>query len=243
MIPNSSTSEVIAGAGGAAAPVPAAPEQAAPEQAAPEPAAPEPAAPPVASSWEIAVTFNEISLSSFGGGLSAWSREMVVARKKWMNDPEFLSAMTICRILPGANQVNLAVFVGTKLNGIRGAGAALAGLIAMPTVLLMAIAALYAAFQHSHAVQHVLAGFAAAAVAMTLQMVWKTGRTTLTSIVPVLLFAVTFVLSGMLRWPLWGTLLITAPFGIAWAWRRAHKRITAHAATGTAAGAGAGAAP
>jgi chromate transporter len=200
MTPNSSTSEVIA-----------------------EPAAPKAAA----SSWEIAVTFNEISLSSFGGGLSAWSREMVV-------DPEFLSAMTICRILPGANQVNLAVFVGTKLNGVRGAAAALAGLIAMPTVLLMGIAALYAAFQHSHAVQHILAGFAAAAVAMTLQMVWKTGRTTLTSVVPVLLFALTFVLNGVLRWPLWWTLAITAPLGVGWAWRRAHKRAVSRA-TGEAA--------
>ena len=203
MTPNSSTSEVAA-----------------------SPAAPG----PVASTWEIAVTFNEISLSSFGGGLSAWSREMVVARKKWMDDPEFLSAMTICRILPGANQVNLAVFVGTKLNGIRGAGAALAGLIFMPTALLMGIAALYAAFQHSHAMQHVLAGFAAAAVAMTLQMVWKTGRTTLTSVMPILLFAVTFVLSVALRWPLWATLAVTAPLGIGWAWRRAHKRISKAAA-------------
>ncbi len=210
MTPNSSTSEVLA-----------------------EPVALE-APRPVASTWEIAVTFNEISLSSFGGGLSAWSREMVVARKKWMDDPEFLSAMTICRILPGANQVNLAVFVGTKLNGIRGAGAALAGLIFMPTVLLMGIAALYSAFQHSHAVQHVLDGFAAAAVAMTLQMVWKTGRTQLTSVIPIVLFALTFVLSGILRWPLWMTLAIAAPFGIAWAWRRAHKRIKTQAAAGGA---------
>jgi chromate transporter len=218
MTPNSSTSEVAAEPGAVETP------------AAPLPAA----ALPAASAWEIAVTFNEISLSSFGGGLSAWSREMVVARKRWMDDPEFLSAMTICRILPGANQVNLAVFVGTKLNGIRGAGAALAGLIFMPTVLLLAIAALYAVFQHSHAVQHVLAGFAAAAVAMTLQMVWKTGRTTLTSVAPILLFALTFVLNGVLRWPLWWTLAITAPLGIGWAWRRAHKRITARAAAGAA---------
>jgi chromate transporter len=220
MTPNSSTSEVLAEPGAAEVPSPAAPIPEAPA--------------PVASTWEIALTFNEISLSSFGGGLSAWSREMVVARKKWMDDPEFLSAMTICRILPGANQVNLAVFVGTKLNGLRGAGAALTGLIFMPTVLLMGIAALYAAFQRSHALQHVLAGFAAAAVAMTLQMVWKTGRTTLTSVVPIVLFAVTFVLSGVLRWPLWGTLLVAAPFGVTWAWRRAHKRITAKAAAGAA---------
>ncbi|GAB0119222.1 chromate transporter [Acidisoma sp. 7E03] len=211
MIPNSSTNEAAPGSAAAVSEIAEAP-------------------PVRASAWEIARTFNEISLSSFGGGLSAWSREMVVARKKWMDDAEFLSAMTVCRILPGANQVNLAVFVGTKLGGMRGAGAALAGLIAMPTLLLVAIAALYAAFQHSHAVQHVLAGFAAAAVAMTLQMVWKTGRSTLTSVVPILLFAVTFLLNGVLRWPLWWTLAATAPFGIAWAWRRAHKKAAATAA-------------
>jgi chromate transporter len=52
----------------------------------------------------------------------------------------------------------------------------------------------------------------------------------------VLLFALTFVLSGVLRWPLWLTLLVAAPFGVTWAWRRAHRRITATAAaTGGAA--------
>lgn len=188
---------------------------------------------PGVSAWEIAVTFNEIALSSFGGGLSAWSREMVVARKKWMDDAEFLSAMTICRILPGANQVNLAVFVGTKLNGMRGAIAALAGLIAMPTLLLVGIAALYAAFQHSKILEHVLDGFAAAAIAMTFQMVWKTGRSTLTSLAPILLFAITFFVNGILRWPLWWTLALAAPLGIAWAWRRAHHR---HATPPPAAG-------
>lgn len=189
-------------------------------------AAEEPMAPAV-SALEIALTFNEIALSSFGGGLSAWSREMVVARRKWLNDAEFLSAMTICRILPGANQVNLAVFVGTKLKGIRGAAAALAGLIAMPTLLLIGIAALYAAFQHSKILGHVLDGFAAAAIAMTFQMVWKTSRTTLTSLAPILLFALTFVLNGLLRWPLWWTLAIAAPLGIGWAWRRAQRRAAA----------------
>ena len=67
---------------------------------------------------EIALSFNHIALASFGGGLSAWSREVVVVQKQWMSEEEFLSAMTMCRIVPGANQVNLAVFVGTKLKGM-----------------------------------------------------------------------------------------------------------------------------
>ena len=41
-----------------------------------------------------------------------------------MAEEEFLSAITMCRILPGANQVNLAVFVGAKFRGVLGAIAA-----------------------------------------------------------------------------------------------------------------------
>jgi len=40
-------------------------------------------------------------LLGFGGGLSAWSRQVVVEERRWMNDAEFLSAMTVCRLLPG----------------------------------------------------------------------------------------------------------------------------------------------
>src|ERR1044072_1692262 len=76
---------------------------------------------------ELALTFNHIALASFGGGLSAWSREVLVVKKKWMGEEEFLSAMTMCRIMPGANQVNMAVFAGSKVRGLPGVLAALFG--------------------------------------------------------------------------------------------------------------------
>src|ERR1700742_696498 len=86
---------------------------------------------------ELALTFNHIALASFGGGLSAWSREILVLEKKWMGEAEFLSAMTMCRIMPGANQVNMAVFAGSKMRGALGVAAALFGLCLMPVVLIM----------------------------------------------------------------------------------------------------------
>ena len=49
---------------------------------------------------EIAFAFNHMALASFGGGLSAWSREIVVVRKQWMGEEQFLSAMTMCRPRP-----------------------------------------------------------------------------------------------------------------------------------------------
>jgi len=74
---------------------------------------------PSPSLWELVLAFNQIALASFGGGLSAWSREIVVVEKKWMHEEEFLSAATMCRILPGANQVNMARHSGCHCRRVR----------------------------------------------------------------------------------------------------------------------------
>ena len=135
--------------------------------------------------FELAWTFNHIALASFGGGLSAWSREVIVVEKKWMGETEFLSAMTMCRILPGANQVNMAVFTGTKLRAVPGAVAAVIGLCLMPMVFVLVMAFLYFRFKEVPAVKGILHGASAAAVALTLTMVIKTGKQCLTGLVPV----------------------------------------------------------
>jgi chromate transporter len=172
------------------------------------------------SLFELGWTFNHIALASFGGGLSAWSREVLVVEKHWMGDEEFLSAMTMCRILPGANQVNMAVFVGAKMGGIRGVLAALVGLCLMPIVFVLVMGFLYFRFKEVPAVKGVLHGASAAAVALTLTMAIKTGQKCLTGLVPVLLFAGSFVLNGLVRWPLPETLAILAPLSLIWAWPR-----------------------
>ncbi len=167
---------------------------------------------------ELALTFNHIALASFGGGLSAWSRVVVVEEKKWMEDEEFLSAVTMCRILPGANQVNLAVFVGVKFRGVPGAAAAVFGLTLVPVVIALALAYFYFQFHDIPAVQGVLKGAAAAAVGLTLSMVFKTGRKCLTGLVPAALFATIFLMNGIARWPLLACLSLLAPLAVAWAW-------------------------
>ncbi|MEI6035426.1 MAG: chromate transporter [Verrucomicrobiae bacterium] len=166
----------------------------------------------------LALTFNHIALASFGGGLSAWSREVIVVEKRWMEDEEFLSAVTMSRILPGANQVNLAVFVGVKFRGVPGAVAAVFGLTFIPVLIVLALAYFYFQFHHIPAVKGILKGAAAAAVALTLSMVFKTGKKCLTGLIPVSLFATIFLMNGIARWPLLACLALLAPLAVAWAW-------------------------
>jgi chromate transporter len=176
------------------------------------------------SLWQLVCTFNQIALASFGGGLSAWSREVIVVERQWMGEEEFLSASTMCRILPGANQVNLAVFIGAKFRGIPGAFAAAFGLTAIPVVIVLALAIVYFRFHQLPSLQKVLHGAAAAAVALTLAMAVKTGRKCLHSPVAVLLFIATFLLNGALRWPLLVVLAIVGPLSLLWAWPHRAKK-------------------
>ena len=175
---------------------------------------------PRVSLFELALTFNHIALASFGGGLSAWSREVIVVEKHWMGEEEFLSAMTMCRILPGANQINMAVFTGTKMRGGPGAVVAVLGLCCVPVLLMLTAAFFYFRFKEVPAVKGVLHGASTAAVALTVAMVIKTGQKCLTGLVPVALCAAAFVLNGVLRWPLLLTLALLAPLCLIWAWPR-----------------------
>ena len=173
--------------------------------------------------WRIALCFNHIALASFGGGLSAWSRQMVVEQQRWMTDEEFLSAMTVCRVLPGANQVNLAVFVGARLRGVPGAIAAIAGLLAAPMLIVLALGAFYIAHRSDPSVQAVLRGMTAAAVALSLSMAYRTGRTCLHSPIAWALFAAALLASTVVRLPLLVVLLVLAPLAMWWAWPRARQ--------------------
>ena len=174
--------------------------------------------------FELALTFNHIALASFGGGLSAWSREVVVVEKKWMTEEEFLSALTMCRILPGANQVNLAVFVGNKMAGVPGTFAAVFGLTLVPVLIVLALGYGYFTYHHVPALQNILRGAAAAAVALTLSMAIKTGQKCLRGLVPLILFALIFSMNGVLRWHLLPCLAILAPISLAWGWPRKTKK-------------------
>jgi chromate transporter len=128
--------------------------------------------------------------------------------------------MTVCRVLPGANQVNLAVFVGTRLRGMSGAIAAVVGLTAMPAVIVLGMGAFYIANQDSPTVQAILRGMTAAAVALNLSMAWRTGRACLRSPAAWALFAATLLAAAVFRMPLLLLLAVLAPVAMWWAWPR-----------------------
>src|ERR1700677_2783543 len=89
------------------------------------------------------MSFVSIGLLSFGGGLTAWVRREVVQRRGWLDDQQFLSGYALSQLVPGATNVNLAVFIGTQLRGVPGALVCFAGLTTPPLVIAVILGALY----------------------------------------------------------------------------------------------------
>ena len=167
----------------------------------------------------LALAFNAVALRSVGGGLIALTQRMIVDERRWLSEEQYLSASAICGILPGANQINLAVFVGTRYRGFAGAIAAVAGLVVLPACAAIAINLLYLRFRDAPGLLHGLAGMSCAAVGLTAAVAVRQARQVVTAVPPGLIAAATFAASALLHVPLLVTLIVLGPLGFWWAWR------------------------
>ena len=189
----------------------------------PAPAGAAPSAPHPAGQvglMSLGLAFLKIAMASLGGGLSAWALRVIVEERRWLTEEEFLAALTICRILPGPNQVNMAVYVGTRFRGLAGALAALAGLTVIPLVIVLALGALYFGNRQTPGLQATMSGLVAAAAGMTLSVGVKLALGYFKKPVALALAVAAFAGVAVMRWPLLIVLAVLGPIGIAWYWPR-----------------------
>lgn len=101
-----------------------------------------------------------IALQGFGGVLAVVQRELV-EKKQWLTIEEFVEDWAVSQIMPGPNVVNLALIIGDRYFGWRGALAALAGMLTIPLIVVMALTIGLAGIGHLPAVQGALRGMGA----------------------------------------------------------------------------------
>jgi chromate transporter len=101
--------------------------------------------------------FARVGLSGFGGVLP-WARRLLVDTERWLTAEEFNVLLGLCQFLPGPNVINLAVAVGVRFCGWRGAVAAALGLMLGPFLIALLLGVLYARYGEIPAVQSVLYG-------------------------------------------------------------------------------------
>ena len=92
---------------------------------------------------DIFAVFLRMGAMSFGGGMTSWTRREVVERRGWIDDRRFITGVGLSQISPGANGVNIAVYVGTVLHGGLGALVAVIGMLAAPVAVVLLAGGLY----------------------------------------------------------------------------------------------------
>ena len=114
---------------------------------------------------DLFVSFTLLALQGFGGVLAVVQRELV-ENKRWMTRDEFIEDWSVAQVMPGPNVINLALIVGGRYFGLKGALVGLAGMLLVPLVLVLALAVVYSKFADHPGVAGALRGMGAVAAGL-----------------------------------------------------------------------------
>jgi chromate transporter len=175
------------------------------------------------SERELFVAFTLLALQGFGGVLAVAQR-VLCEEKRWLTREQFVEVLALAQILPGPNVCNVALMIGDRFFGWRGAFAALAGMMAVPLVIVLLFTALYAHYAVNPAVSGALRGMGAVSAGLIFGTGLKLAGSLRTNPmrVPVCagFFAASFVAVALLRWPLVWVILALGVGACAFAWMR-----------------------
>ena len=122
------------------------------------------------SSAKIFLAFLTIGGTSFGGAVP-YLRDALVARRQWLDDKTFVELLSLSQSLPGLIATNMAVLLGDRLGGRRGALAGLLGMALPGAVIMFAVGLLYSAEGDQPWSSAALKGVSAAAVGLVLSTI------------------------------------------------------------------------
>lgn len=127
---------------------------------------------------EIFTVFFKIGLFTIGGGYAMLPiiQKEVVETKGWMDDEEFLDALSLTNSLPGPLAINASTFVGYRVCGVKGALSAVLGAASPSVIIILIIAMVFNNLMEYPAVQYIFDGIRPAVVALILYAVIKLAK-------------------------------------------------------------------
>ena len=180
----------------------------------------EPSAPAAPQSpAHIFFAFNRLALRGFGGVLP-WAQRTLVEEERWLTNREFVEMLALAQVLPGPNVGNLALMIGDRFFGLRGAMAAIAGMFAAPLAIVIALAILYGGFAGHPTVAAALRGMGAVSAGLIVATAVKVLRSSPPDRAGLAMMAATLLMVGLLRWPLVWVMLGLGSLSVWLAWKR-----------------------
>ena len=129
--------------------------------------------------WDGFKTFFKIGCFTLGGGYAMipLMEQEVVVRKQWRSREDFLDLMAVSQSLPGVFAVNMSVYIGHRLRGLRGSVALALGTILPSFIMILLIAMFFANFAENRVVEAIFKGIRPAVVALIAAPCLRLART------------------------------------------------------------------
>ncbi len=175
------------------------------------------------SSLQIFLVFTLLALQGFGGVIAVAQR-VLVEQRQWLTRDQFIEILSLAQVLPGPNVCNVALMTGDRFFGWRGAFAALGGMMALPLVIVIGVAAAYAQYATNPVVAGAFRGMGAVAAGLILGTALKLASALGSNPMGVRLCwiagAAMFISVALLRLPLVWVLLVLGSLASIFAWTR-----------------------
>lgn len=112
--------------------------------------------------------FCKIGTFTIGGGYAMVPliEDEIVNKRKWIAQDDFINLLAISQSVPGILAVNISIFIGYKLRGIRGSIATTLGTILPSFVIILTIALFFQNFKDNPIVERIFKGIRPAVVAL-----------------------------------------------------------------------------
>ena len=163
---------------------------------------------------DLFLQFLIVGAVSFGGGIIAYERILLVEKRKWLTADQFMAFLAISQTMPGLNSVNLAILTGDYLKGIKGSITALLGLVLPGSILVLLLGFVYTALTDHAITVLLLTGIAAGATGLLAAVTYRIGDEHWKKPISLILITVTFVLMSIVKLPLLEVLAIMAPISL-----------------------------
>ena len=117
---------------------------------------------------QLFTIFFKIGAFTVGGGYAMIPliEAEIVTKKGWVTKEDFLDLLAIAQSAPGVFAVNIAIFIGYRLRGVRGCIVTALGAILPSFLIILCIALFFLRFKENPTVEAIFRGIRPAVVAL-----------------------------------------------------------------------------
>ena len=174
--------------------------------------------------WQIFAVFAKIGAFTIGGGyamIPIIQDEM--SRRKWIPEEDLPDIVALSQSAPGVMAVNISIFAGYRMRGIKGSIAATLGSILPSFLIILLIAMVFSSFKDNPIVIRIFKGIRPVVISLIAVPMINMARKSNKTWWAWALSAVSLVLVAFLNVSPIYIILVTMVLAFAWTYFKEHK--------------------